>query len=142
MAITLTESPGIEGFKAAWSNMVEAIEPDVDMLPEPWKSTFKGPIDLLMSHTLALGVIPKKRMWAMTEKVNYIYSLLKYPDFVNYDLNYVAVEIGELFSMIELSMSEEGKFLLEGPMSKQFVTQTQRMLQPTVVKKVRGGGAY
>jgi len=130
MPITISESPAVESFKAAWSNMVEAIEPDIDMLPQPWKDVFKGPIDLMMSSTLALGIIPEKRMWAMIEKVNYIYSLLKYPDFVNYDLNYIASEIGEFFSMIELSMSINGKFLLEGPMSRQFVTQTSRLIQP------------
>ena len=129
MPLTISESPSVESFKAAWSNMVEAIEPDIDMLPQPWKDVFKGPIDLLMSHTLALGIIPEKRMWDMIEKVNYIYSLLKYPDFVNYDLTYIATEIGEFFSMIELSMSINGKFLLEGPMSRQFVTQTSRLFQ-------------
>jgi len=139
MAITISESPAVESFKAAWSNMVEAIEPDVDMLPQPWKDVFKGPIDLMMSSTLALGIIPEKRMWAMVEKVNYIYSLLKYPDFVNYDLNYIATEIGEFFSMVELSMSINGQFLLEGPMSKQFVTQTSKLLQqPTGMQQSRG----
>ena len=87
MTINISESPAVESFKAAWSNMVEAIEPDVDMLPQPWKDVFKGPIDLMMSSTLALGIIPERRMWPMIEKVNYIYSLLKYPDFVNYDLS-------------------------------------------------------
>ena len=145
MAITISESPAVESFKSAWANMVEAIEPDLDMLPEPWKDVFQGPIDLMMSSTLALGVIPERRMWPMIEKVNYIYSILKYPDFVNYDLNYIASEIGEFFSMIELSMSINGKFLLEGPMSRQFVTQTQRMIQPqmggkrTFVRQAGGG---
>ena len=145
MAITISESPAVESFKSAWANMVEAIEPDLDMLPEPWKDVFQGPIDLMMSSTLALGVIPEKRMWPMIEKVNYIYSILKYPDFVNYELNYIASEIGEFFSMIELSMSINGKFLLEGPMSRQFVTQTQRMIQPqmggkrTFVRQAGGG---
>ena len=138
MAITISESPSVESFKSAWSNMVEAIEPDIDMLPEPWKSVFEGPIDLMMSNTLALGIIPKQRMWSMIQKVNLIYSYLKYPDFVNYDLNFIASEIGEFFSMIELSMSNEGRFLLEGPMSRQFMTQTQRMIQPTAVVRRRG----
>ena len=140
MTITISESPAVESFKAAWSNMVEAIEPDVDMLPQPWKDVFKGPIDLMMSSTLALGIIPERRMWPMIEKVNYIYSLLKYPDFVNYDLTYIATEIGEFFSMVELSMSINGQFLLEGPMSKQFVTQTSRLLQPSNVVQSRSRG--
>jgi hypothetical protein len=128
VAITVSESPSVESFKSAWANMVEAIEPDIDMLPEPWKGTFSGPIQLLMSSTLALSIIPERRMWAIVEKVNFIYSLLKYPDFVNYDLNYIATHIGELFSMLELGMGIQGKFLLEGPMSRQFVHQTSRYI--------------
>lgn len=142
MSIQITENPAMEGFKAAWGNMVEAIEPDIEMLPEPWKSIFEGPIRLMMSSTLALGIIPEKRMWAMTEKVNWIYSLLKYPDFVNYDLNYIATQIGDFFSMIELSMAHEGKFLLQGPMSSQFVTQTNKLLQPTISRTRRGVQYY
>ena len=150
MPVTISESPAVESFKTAWANMVEAIEPDIEMLPEPWKGVFEGPIHLLMSSTLALGIIPEKRMWSMIEKVNYIYSLLKYPDFVNYDLTYIATEIGEFFSMIELSMAINGQFLLEGPMSKQFVTQTSRIVQPAGVRRgIRGtapvptgGGMY
>lgn len=135
MTITISESPAVESFKSAWANMVEAIEPDIDMLPEPWKSIFEGPISLMMSSTLALSIIPEKRMWAMIEKTNWIYSLLKYPDFINYDLGYIATQIGEFFSMLELSMSINGKFLLEGPMSRSFVTQTSRMIQPQMSRQ-------
>ena len=130
MAIQITDSPSIESFKNAWANMVEAIEPDIERLPQPWRGVFQGPINLMISNTLALGIIPERRMWAMIQKVNYIYSLLKYPDFVNYDLNYIATHIGEFFSMIEMSMAIDGKFLLQGPMSHQFVMQTQRLIQP------------
>jgi len=135
MSITISESPAVESFKSAWANMVEAIEPDIDMLPEPWKNIFEGPISLMMSSTLALSIIPEKRMWAMIEKTNWIYSLLKYPDFINYDLSYIATQIGEFFSMLELSMSINGKFLLEGPMSRSFVTQTSRMIQPQTTRQ-------
>ena len=135
MSITISESPAVESFKNAWANMVEAIEPDIDMLPEPWKNIFEGPISLMMSSTLALGIVPEKRMWAMIEKINWIYSLLKYPDFVNYDLGYIAIQIGEFFSMLELSMSINGQFLLEGPMSRSFVTQTSRMIQPQTSRR-------
>ena len=105
------------------------------MLPEPWKNIFEGPISLMMSSTLALSIIPERRMWAMIEKTNWIYSLLKYPDFINYDLSYIATQIGEFFSMLELSMSINGKFLLEGPMSRSFVTQTSRMVQPQMSRQ-------
>ena len=145
MPITISESPAVESFKSAWANMVEAIEPDIDMLPEPWKSVFKGPIQLLISSNLALGIIPERRMWAMVEKVNWIYSLLKYPDFFNYDLEFIASQIGELFSMNHLGMARDGKFLLEGPMSRQFVHQTSRLLQEGTQPQSRNrnvGGYY
>jgi len=132
--ITISENPAVESFKSAWTHMVEAIEPDVDMLPQPWKSIFEGPINLMMSSTLALGIIPERRMWPMIEKMNWIYNLLKYPDFINYDLSYIATQIGEFFSTIELSMSINGQFLLEGPMSRSFVSQTNRMIQPPASK--------
>ena len=61
----------------------------------------------------------------MIEKANYIYSLLKYPDFVDYSLDYIATEIGEFFTMLGIGMSIDGKFVLEGPMSRQFSTSTQ-----------------
>lgn len=135
MSVVISESPAVESFKTSWANMVEAIEPDIDMLPEPWKNIFEGPISLMMSSTLALSIIPERRMWAMIEKTNWIYSLLKYPDFINYDLGYIATQIGEFFSMLELSMSINGKFLLEGPMSRSFVTQTSRMIQPQTSRR-------
>jgi len=135
MTINISESPSVESFKSAWANMVEAIEPDIDMLPQPWKNIFQGPINLMMSSTLALSIIPEKRMWPMIEKINWIYSLLKYPDFVNYDLEYIATQIGEFFSMLELNMSINGQFLLEGPMSRSFVTQTSRMIQPQLSRR-------
>jgi len=40
MSLTITERPDVTGFKSAWADMVEAIEPDIDSLPEPWKSVF------------------------------------------------------------------------------------------------------
>lgn len=129
MAITISESPELSQFKSSWASMVEAVEPDVDRLPEPWKSTFEGILSLLMSSTLSLGIIPKRRMLAIHELHEWILNINKYPDFVNYDLTWIASVVTKLFGMIEFSMSEEGKFLLEGPMSRQFSTQTSRFLQ-------------
>uniref|UniRef100_A0A6M3LXP2 Uncharacterized protein n=1 Tax=viral metagenome TaxID=1070528 RepID=A0A6M3LXP2_9ZZZZ len=138
MSITISESPAVESFRSAWANMVEAIEPDIDMLPAVWRNIFEGPINLMMSSTLALGIIPEKRMWAMIGKMQWIYSLIKYPDFINYDLSYIATQIGEFFSTIELSMSINGQFLLEGPMSRSFVSQTSKVIQP----QLRGRRSY
>jgi len=101
MALKISESPDVEQFKSSWSNMVEAIGPDIDSLPKPWKETFEGVLNLLMSSTLSLGIIPKRRMLALHELHDWILSIYKYPDFVNYDLNYVACIVTKLFGMIE-----------------------------------------
>ena len=129
MAITVSESPSVEQFKSSWSNRVEAVEPDIARLPEPWKGTFEGILNLLMSSTLSLGIIPPKRMLAIHELHEWILSINKYPDFVNYDLKWIASVVTKLFGMIEFSMSENGRFLLEGPMSRQFMHQTQQVSQ-------------
>ena len=138
MSVTISENPNVEQFKSSWSNMVEAIEPDIERLPEPWKGTFEGVLQLLMSSTLSLGIIPKKRMLAMHELHDWILNINKYPDFVNYDLTWIASVVTKLFSMIEFSMSEEGRFLLEGPMSRQFMYSTQKLMsQNEAIRKGR-----
>jgi len=127
MAITITEDPNIEQFKSNWGKMVGAIEPDIRRLPDPWKETFQGIIDIMMSSTMSLGIIPKKRMYAIYELHSWILNINKYPDFVNYDLTWIASLVAELFGgLIEMSMAEEGRFLLEGPMSRQFMYSQQR----------------
>ena len=120
--------------------MVEAVEPDIDKLPEPWKGTFEGILKLLMSSTLALGIIPERRMLAMHELHEWILNINKYPDFVNYDLTYIASIVTKLFGMIEFSMSEKGRFLLEGPMSRQYMHQTQQVSQQVDSGKYNKGG--
>jgi len=128
MSINISENPHMENFKNSWGNMVEAIEPDIDSLPVHWKDVFEGPIKLLISSKISLSIFPQRQLYPIIEKVNYIYSLLKYPDFVDYSLEYIAIEIGELFSMLGLSMSVEGKFVLEGPMSRHFSQQTTKLI--------------
>ena len=128
MSIQISESPSVEGIKSTWANIVEAIEPDIDSLPNHWKEQFEGPIKLLIGSKISTSIIPQRQLYPLNEKVAYIYSLLKYPDFVDYNLEYIAVEIGEFFSMLGLSMSIEGKFVLEGPMSRQFSYQTSKLI--------------
>lgn len=137
MPVTVSESPAVESFKSAWANMIEAIEPDIDSLPSPWKEVFRGPITLLISSKISLGIIPQRQLWPMIEKADYIYSLLKYPDFVDYSLDYIVTEIGEFFTILGLGMSVDGKFVLEGPMSRQFSTSTQTSRIVGVDKKGR-----
>jgi len=128
MPFNITETPNVDSFKSAWGDMVEAIEPDLESLPQPWKDTFSGPLKLLIGSKLSLGIIPPQQQWALNEKLAYIVTLLKYPDFVDYNLDYIAGEIAELFGVINLSDSLNGKFLLEGPMSRHFTTQTSRLV--------------
>lgn len=148
MAITISENPNIEQFKSNWANMVEAIEPDIARLPEPWKETFEGLLNIMMSSTLSLGIIPKKRMYAIYELHNWILNINKYPDFVNYDLTWIGSLVAELFGgLVELSMAEDGRFLLEGPMSRQFMYSSQRLMsQNEAMRKNRSvpirGGNY
>ena len=115
-------------FKSAWGDMVEAIEPDIDSLPEPWRSVFSGPMKLLIGSKLSLGIIPPRQQWPINEKIAYIISLLKYPDFVDYNLEYIGGELSELFGLISLSLSLNGSFVLEGPMSRQFSHQTSKIV--------------
>jgi len=144
MSITISENPSVEGFKGSWANMVEAIEPDIDSLPSHWKNVFEGPIKMLISSKISLSIFPKRFLKPIVNKTYYIYSLLKYPDFVDYSLEYLAVEIGELLSFLGLCMSVDGKFVLEGPMSRHFSQQTQRLLSVDSKGKTRdiSGGYY
>ena len=130
MAITISETPSEERFKSSLANIIEAIEPDIDSLPQPWKDIFEGPLKLLMGSKTCLGIISERKQWAFYEKLVYILYLLKYPDFIDYDLNVIATEMGEYFGLINIGMALDGKFLLEGPMSKQFIKQTQELVQP------------
>lgn len=140
MSITVSESPQMEHFKSSMLSVLDSIEPDIERLPKSWKESFEGPLNLLMSSVLALGIIPERRMWALVEKHQFIIELIKYPVFVNYEHKVISAEITELIGIIILSMGVNGKFLLEGPMSRQFVEQTQKLYQPldTSKKIVRG----
>ena len=129
MSITISENPNEEAFKSRWRDIVGAVEPDIARLPEPWKGTFEGILSLLMSSTLSLGIIPERRMLAFHELRDWIIEINKYPDFVNYDLTYIASVVTKLFGDIEFSMAQNGRFLLEGPMSRSFMTQTQHLTQ-------------
>lgn len=135
MAITISENPSEERFKSSLANLVEAIEPDIDSLPEPWKDVFNNPMKLLMGSKISLGIIPDRRLWSHFEKISYIVYLLKYPDFINYDLQNIAAELTELFGLVNVGMAHDGKFLLEGPMSRQFVKQTQELVQPATERR-------
>ena len=144
MSVTISENPGVEGFKGSWANMVEAIEADIDSLPSYWRREFEGPIKILISSKISLSIFPKRFLEPIVGKAEYVYSLLKHPDFVDYNLSYIAIEIGEFLTFLGLCMSVDGKFVLEGPMSRHFSHQTSKLLG--VDNKGRevpiGGGYY
>ena len=47
MSITISETPSVERLKSTWAQIVLALEPLVDTLPEPYKSFFDSPVKLM-----------------------------------------------------------------------------------------------
>jgi len=130
LAITISEHASEERLKSNLADILEAVEPDIESLPQVWKDVFEGPQKLLIGSKISLGIIPEKRQFPIIQKADYIVSLIKSADFVNYDLSYISAEVTELFIIINTGMALNGKFLLEGPMSRQYIKQTQELTQP------------
>ena len=116
-----------------------ALEPLTKTLPEPYRSFFESPIKLLIGNKISLGVIPPKHMYSYIEHVNLIYTYLENIDYLGYDLDFVMLEISRFLSRLGLSMSVNGVFLLEGPMSQQTQVTKQRAeyIGPQSIQAVR-----
>ena len=141
LAITVSEqSSSISTMKAMWAQIVLALEPLTETLPEPYRSFFESPIKLLIGNKISLAVIPPKHMYSYIEHVNLIYSYLENIDYLGYDLDFVMLEISRFLSRLGLSMSVNGVFLLEGPMSQQTQVTKQRAeyIGPQQIQGVRG----
>ena len=125
--------------KAMWAQIVLALEPLTETLPEPYRSFFESPIKLLIGNKISLGVIPPKHMYSYIEHVNLIYTYLENIDYLGYDLDFVMLEISRFLSRLGLSMSVNGVFLLEGPMSQQTQVTKQRAeyIGPQTIQSVR-----
>ena len=125
--------------KAMWAQIVLALEPLTETLPEPYRSFFESPIKLLIGNKISLAVIPPKHMYSYIEHVNLIYSYLENIDYLGYDLDFVMLEISRFLSRLGLSMSVNGVFLLEGPMSQQTQVTKQRAeyIGPQTIQAVR-----
>jgi hypothetical protein len=67
MPVTISETPSVDSIKTHFSSMVMALEPDLESLPEPWKSSFAGPLKLIIGSKTALGITPIRQMWPMIE---------------------------------------------------------------------------
>jgi hypothetical protein len=135
--VTVTEHSSVEDMKGRWASIVLALEPLTETLPEPYRSFFESPIKLLIGNKISLAIIPPRHMWSYLEQIEEIYNNLKNIDYLGYDLDHVLLKMSSLLSRLGLSMSIEGKFLLEGPMSQQTQTtrQTAEYLGPEVIQR-------
>lgn len=129
MAVTISEAPSIDRLKSQWAQIVLALEPLTDTLPEPYRSFFNSPVKLIIGNKISLAIIPPRHMWSYIQHVNYIYTLLKNIDYIGYDIDYVLTEISYFLSRLGLSMSVNGEFLIKGPMSHQVMHQRSELLQ-------------
>jgi len=140
LSVTVTENPSsISQMKGMWAQIVLALEPLTETLPEPYRSFFESPIKLLIGNKISLAVIPPRHMYSYIEHVNLIYTYLEHIDYLGYDLDFVMLEISRFLSRLGLSMSVNGVFLLEGPMSQQTQVTKQRAeyIGPQTIQGVR-----
>lgn len=142
--IHISEEHSVDRLKGGWAQIVLALEPLTDTLPEPYKSFFNSPVKLLIGNKISLAIIPPRHMWSYIEHVELIYSYIKYIDHLGYDLDFILLEISSFLSRLGLSMSFNGKFLLEGPMSQQTAIQKSEISQIGVtdrqaLERLRGG---
>ena len=138
--ITVGETSSSTGhMRAVWENIVLTLEPLTKTLPEPYRSFFESPIKLLIGNKISLAVIPPKHMYSYIEHVNLIYTYLENIDYLGYDLDFVMLEISRFLSRLGLSMSVNGVFLLEGPMSQQtqITKQKAEYIGPQTIQAVR-----
>jgi hypothetical protein len=126
--------------RAVWAGIVLALEPLTDTLSEPYRSFFESPVKLLIGNKISLAVIPPKHMYSYIEHVNLIYAYLENIDYLGYDLDFVMLEVSRFLSRLGLSMSVNGVFLLQGPMSQQtqVTKQTAEYVGPQTIQAVKG----
>ena len=118
--ITVGDNTSSTGhMRAVWESIVLTLEPLTKTLPEPYRSFFESPVKLLIGNKISLAIIPPRHMYSYIEQVNLIYTYLENIDYLGYDLDFVMLEISRFLSRLGLSMSINGKFLIEGPMSQQ-----------------------
>jgi len=135
MALQISESVSDERFKISLANILEAVEFDIDSLSQPWKEAFEGPLKLITGSKISLGIVSEKQQLPLIRLGELILFELLYADFINYDLNYISTDASFLGLVINVGMAKDGKFLLEGPMSRQFIRQTQELIEPHPVQR-------
>lgn len=138
--ITLGDTTSSQGhMRAVWESIVLTLEPLTKTLPEPYRSFFESPVKLLIGNKISLAIIPPRHMYSYIQQVNLIYTYLENIDYLGYDLDFVMLEISRFLSRLGLSMSVNGKFLLEGPMSMQTqkTQQTAEYIGPQQIQAVK-----
>ena len=110
-----------EDIRGSWKQIVYALEPLTDTLPEPYKSYFKSPVKLLIGKDISLANIPQRHMYSYIQQAEYILTLIYYADII--DINFILREVSKYLNRLGLSMSEDGLFMKYGPMGYQQVTQ-------------------
>lgn len=132
MAVDLKISESQENqLRSTWAQIILALEPLTDTMPEPYRSFFNSPVKLLIGYKISLAIIPPRHMWSYIQHVQLIYSYLQNIDYLGYDLDFILMEISYFLSRLGLSMSVNGAFLMEGPMSHQTVYQRQELVGVT-----------
>jgi len=107
--------------RGSWKQIVYALEPLTDTLPEPYRSYFKSPVKLLIGKDISLANIHPKHMYSYIQQAEYILTLIYYAEII--DVKFILREVSKYLNRLGLSMSEEGLFMKYGPMGYQAITQ-------------------
>jgi len=110
-----------EGIRQGWRQIVYALEPLTDTLPDPYRAYFSSPVKLLIGKDISLANIPRRCMYSYIQQAEYILTLIYYASVV--DMNFILREVSKYLNRLGLSMSEDGIFMKYGPMGFQQVTQ-------------------
>jgi len=110
-----------DAVRGSWKQIVYALEPLTDTLPDPYSDYFRSPVKLLIGKDISLANIPPRHMYSYIEQAEYILTLIYYADVISID--FILREVSKYLNRLGLSMSEDGIFMKYGPMGYQQVTQ-------------------
>ena len=122
-----------ENIRQGWRQIVYALEPLTDTLPEPYRTYFKSPVKLLIGKDISLANIPQKHMYSYIEQAEYILTLIYYASIV--DINFILREVSKYLNRLGLSMSAGGLFIKYGPMGFSSQQVTQRLISAGVPER-------
>jgi len=122
-----------ENIRQGWRQIVYALEPLTDTLPEPYRDYFKSPVKLLIGKDISLANIPKAHMYSYIQQAEYILTLIYYASVV--DINFILREVSKYINRLGLSMSTDGLFMKYGPMGFSSQQVTQRLVNAGVPER-------